>query len=118
MLKLVYMQKYLQSRSNQKAFEASGMELFMAEVSGWKLLTVDVEGFLLDVMWFLDLPLSKYLCFWSFSYIYHSLLRSSRAFDDIPSTLRCGSFSEKTSKKSTCAVMIRIIITFANQMFL
>ena len=34
------------------------MELFMAEVSGWKLLTVDVEGFVLDVMWFLDLPLS------------------------------------------------------------
>ena len=29
--------------------------------------------------------------------------------------LKCGSFLEKTSKKSTCAVMIRIIITFANQ---
>ena len=27
-------------------------------------------------------------------------------------------FSEKTSKKSTCAVMIRIIITFTNQVFL
>ena len=32
--------------------------------------------------------------------------------------LRCGSFSEKTLKKSTCAVMIRIIITFGNQIFL
>ena len=29
--------------------------------------------------------------------------------------LRCGSFSEKTLKKSTCAVMIRIIITFGNE---
>ena len=27
------------------------------------------------------------------------------------------SFSEKTSKKSTCVVMIRIIITFENQIF-
>ena len=35
-----------------------------------------------------------------------------------PSTaLRYGSFSEKTSEKSTCAVMRRII-TFANQIFL
>ena len=32
--------------------------------------------------------------------------------------LKCGSFSEKTSKKSNCALMIRIIITFANQVFL
>ena len=32
--------------------------------------------------------------------------------------LRCGSFSEKTLKKSTCAVMIRIIITFGDQIFL
>ena len=32
--------------------------------------------------------------------------------------LRCGSFSEKALKKSTCAVMIRIIITFENQIFL
>ena len=32
--------------------------------------------------------------------------------------LRCGSFSEKSLKKSTCAVMIRIIITFRNQIFL
>ena len=30
--------------------EASGMELFMAEVSGWKLLTIAVEGFVLDVI--------------------------------------------------------------------
>ena len=26
-------------------------------------------------------------------------------------------FKKKTSKKSTCAIMIRIIITFANQIF-
>ena len=32
--------------------------------------------------------------------------------------LRCGSFSEKTSIKSTCAVMRRIIITFGNKIFL
>ena len=32
--------------------------------------------------------------------------------------LRCGSFSEKSSKKNTCAVMIRIIITFGNHIFL
>ena len=32
--------------------------------------------------------------------------------------LRCRSLSEKLSSKSTCAVMIRIIITFTNQMFL
>ena len=32
--------------------------------------------------------------------------------------LRCRSFSEKTSKECTCAVMIRIITTFANQIFL
>ena len=32
--------------------------------------------------------------------------------------LRCGSFSGKTSKKSTCAIMIRIIGTSANQIFL
>ena len=32
--------------------------------------------------------------------------------------IRCGSCSEKTSKKSTCAVTRRIIITFANQIFL
>ena len=32
--------------------------------------------------------------------------------------LRCGSFSEKISKKSPSAIMIRIIVTFANQIFL
>ena len=32
--------------------------------------------------------------------------------------LRCGSFLEKILKKSTCAIMIRIIVTFANQIFL
>ena len=32
--------------------------------------------------------------------------------------LRCGSFSKKLLKISTCAVMIRIIITFRNQIFL
>ena len=46
--------------------EASGMELFTAEVSGWKLLASDVEGFVLDVMWSLDLPLNKYLRFQDF----------------------------------------------------
>ena len=32
--------------------------------------------------------------------------------------LRCEYFSKKTSKKCTYAVMVRIIITFANQIFL
>ena len=32
--------------------------------------------------------------------------------------LRCGSFSKKTSKKSTSAIMIRINVTFANQILL
>ena len=36
---------------------------------------------------------------------------------DHTTTFRCESFSEKTSEKSTCAVMVRIIITFANQTF-
>ena len=41
---------------NQEASEAS-------EVSGWKLLTIAVEGFVLDAMWSLDSPLNKYLRF-------------------------------------------------------
>ena len=36
----------------------------------------------------------------------------------ISAALRCEPFSEKTLKKSTCAVMIRIIITQGNQIFL
>ena len=32
--------------------------------------------------------------------------------------LRGGSFSEKISKKCTCAIIIRIIVSFANQLFL
>ena len=32
--------------------------------------------------------------------------------------LRCGLFSEKTLKKSSCTIMVRIIITFRNQIFL
>ena len=32
---------------DQEASEAFGMQLFTAEVSGWKLLTIDVEGFVL-----------------------------------------------------------------------
>ena len=28
----------------------------MAEVSDWKLLTIDLKGFILDVMWSLDSP--------------------------------------------------------------
>ena len=51
---------------DQEASEASGMQLFMAEVSDLKLLTIDVEGFVRDVMWYLDLPLNKYLRFWIF----------------------------------------------------
>ena len=46
---------------DQEASEAFGMQLFTAEVSGWKLLTTDVEGFVLDVMWPLDLPLNIYV---------------------------------------------------------
>ena len=33
-------------------------------------------------------------------------------------SLTCGSFTRKTLKKSACTVMIRIIITFGNQIFL
>ena len=32
--------------------------------------------------------------------------------------LRCRSLSAKISKKCTCAIMIRIIVSFANQLFL
>ena len=46
------MQKYL----DQKASKRSEMEPFMAEVSDWKLLTIDLKGFILDVMWSLDSP--------------------------------------------------------------
>ena len=46
---------------DQEASEASGMELFMAEVSGWKLLINDVEAFVLDVMWSLNSSINKYL---------------------------------------------------------
>ena len=45
---------------DQEASETSWMELFTAEVSGWKLLTIDVEGFVSDVTWYLDLSLNKY----------------------------------------------------------
>ena len=38
--------------------------------------------------------------------------------EKISTSLRCGSFSEKIWKKSTCAVMIRITVTFANQILL
>ena len=38
---------------------------------------------------------------------------------DVDSTaIRCGSFSKKILKKNTCAIMIRIIVTFTNQIFL
>ena len=40
------------------------------------------------------------------------------AFLEDSTALRCDSFSKKISKKITCAIMIRIIITFANQIFL
>ena len=50
-LKLIYVRKCLcKAEVDQETSEASGMELFMAEVSGWKLLTISVEGFVLDVM--------------------------------------------------------------------
>ena len=45
---------------DQEASEASWMELFTAEVSDWKLLTIDVEDFVSDVTWYLDLSLNKY----------------------------------------------------------
>ena len=51
---------------DQQASEASGVEPFMAEVSGWKLLTHDVKGFLFDVIWSLNLLLNTYLRFWNF----------------------------------------------------
>ena len=39
--------------------------------------------------------------------------------ENLSTALRCGSFAEKkTLKKSTCAIMIRTVITFANQIFL
>ena len=47
----------------------------------------------------------KMLCLWLENTTF-SLINSSTA-------LRYGSFSKKTSKKSTCVAMIRIIITFA-----
>ena len=50
---------------DQEASEASGMELFTAEVSSLKLLTIGVEGFVLDVMWSLDLSLNNCLRFWN-----------------------------------------------------
>ena len=45
---------------DQEASEASWMELFTAEVSDWKLLAIDVEDFVSDVTWYLDLSLNKY----------------------------------------------------------
>ena len=39
---------------------------FTTEVRSWKLLTIDIEGFVLNVMWSLDSPLNKYLRFWNF----------------------------------------------------
>ena len=48
----------------------------------------------------------------------NSCLNDRRGVFYYSTVLRCGSFSEKTSKKSTCAVIIRIIITFANQISL
>ena len=51
---------------DHKASEASEMELLLAEVSGWKMLTIDVEGFFLGAMWSLDSPLNKNLRFWNF----------------------------------------------------
>ena len=47
----------------------------------------------------------KMFCLWLENTTF-SLINSSTA-------LRYGSFSKKTSKKSTCVAMIRIIITFA-----
>ena len=60
-LKFIYIRKYscksiCKAKMNQEASEAS-------EVSGWKLLTIAVEGFVLDAMWSLDSPLNKYLRF-------------------------------------------------------
>ena len=37
-----------------------------------------------------------------------------KEFIQFSTALRCDSFSELISKKSTCAIMIRIIATFAN----
>ena len=41
-----------------------------------------------------------------------------KAKREISTALRCGSFSEKSLEKSTRAAMMRIIITFRNQVFL
>ena len=40
-----------------------------------------------------------------------------KGYSDL-TALRCASFLEKKLKKRTCAVMIRITITFGNQIFL
>ena len=56
--------------ASEKVSEASGIELFTAEVSNWKLLTIDVEGFVLDVMWSFDLLLNMYLRFWNSGIFY------------------------------------------------
>ena len=65
-LKLIILEnvygKVSASRSGSRSCE---MELFMAEVSSWKLFTIAVEGFALDVMWSLDSPLNEYLRFWN-----------------------------------------------------
>ena len=61
-LKLIYIRR---AEVDQEACEASGIELFMAEVSGWKLLTIAVEGFPQDVTWSLDSTLNKYLRSWN-----------------------------------------------------
>ena len=58
----------------------------------------------------------KYCC--SFELLFAKLLRKGCANWLLSTALRCRSFSKKTSKKSTYAVMVRIIITFANQIFL
>ena len=74
----------------------------------WYLLRVsfwDFFGFFFSNIQLAFLPINKKL------YII-------KIFSYFSTALRCGSFSEKTSKKSTCAVMIRIIITYANEVFL
>ena len=58
----------------------------------------------------------------NFCYFFHFTLNPPLLLDALvlynSTALRCGSFLKKISKKSTCAVMVKIIITFSNQIFL
>ena len=72
---------------------------------------------------FINLHLNEYsqeLHYHPFTVKLDKCVGSYNTFNDLSNStaLRYGSFLEKTSKKSTYDIMIRIIITFSNQIFL